>query len=103
MKSISFFVIGLLSGLCSCNVAQQNLDRHYQSDISNIVLPIKVPVDVPYFNQNQILLPDYVCSDTLIVVDASGLNKAMAYYEQGFNDFGDAQLDSMFHRYCKIK
>ena len=66
---------------------------------------VKEPVSVEYFKQGQILLPDMVCSDTLIVVDAIGLNKAFAPIEQGIsgNDYGDMQYDSLFHQYCKIK
>lgn len=60
----------------------------------------KNPVYVEYFKPYQIMMPDYVCSDTTMVIDAIGLNKAMALYEQGFMDFGDAELDSMMHQYC---
>lgn len=61
------------------------------------------PVYVEYFKNGQVLLPDYAVSDTLIVVDAEGLNKAMAMEEQGINDYGDSEIDSIFHHYSKIK
>ncbi len=53
--------------------------------------------EVPYFNDKQILLPDYVCADTLIVTDYKGLNRGMAYYEQGYFDAGDYEIDSVLH------
>lgn len=58
------------------------------------------PVSVEYFTDHQILLPDYACSDTLIVMDAPGLNKAMAYIEQGISWGSDADCDSLIHIYC---
>lgn len=61
------------------------------------------PVYVEYFTDGQILPPDYVCPDTLIVFDAHGLNKAMALVEQGFFDATDYELDSIMHTHCKIK
>lgn len=62
----------------------------------------KKVVDVAYFKDMQILPPDIACSDTLIVVDADGLNKAFAPVEQGLagHDWGDEQYDSLFHIYC---
>lgn len=59
--------------------------------------------DVPYFNLGQVLLPDYVCPDTLIVTNAAKVNRAMAYYEQGILDGGDGLIDSLMHTGCKIK
>lgn len=64
--------------------------------------PAKQPVNVGYFKQGQILLPDMVCNDTMIVRDADGLNKAIAYVEQ-YNDTlveTDSEIDSLFHVYC---
>lgn len=63
---------------------------------------VKQPVPVEYFKQGQILLPDYACPDTLVVIDAPGLNEAMALIEQGIigDDYGDAAYDSLFHLYC---
>lgn len=60
------------------------------------------PVSVPYFKQGQILYPDYVCPDTLVVFDAEGLNKGMALVEQGFLDASDYQIDSILHENCNI-
>lgn len=61
------------------------------------------PIDVQYFKNGDVLPPDYCCKDSLIVTDAKGLNKAMAYIEQGFIDGTDDVIDSTFHLYCRIK
>lgn len=63
----------------------------------------KEPVPVEYFKVGQILFPDYVCPDTLIVVDADGLNKGMGAIEQGIIDGTDGDIDSILHSNCKIK
>ena len=65
--------------------------------------PVKQTVSLEYFKQGQILLPDYACTDTLVVIDADGLNKAFAPIEQGIagDNFGDMQYDSLFHVYCE--
>lgn len=63
---------------------------------------IKIPVYVEYFKTGQILPPDGLCDDSLRVMDAINLNIQMGMYEQGLNDFGDKQLDSVFHVYCMI-
>jgi hypothetical protein len=55
------------------------------------------PVNVKYFLPGQILLPDYVCPDTLIVMDEETLNERFAFYEQGLNNYGDYELDSLLH------
>ena len=60
----------------------------------------KQPVYVEYFTQGQILYPDYACPDTLIVRDAAGLNKAMAYVEQDISWGSDADCDSLIHCYA---
>jgi hypothetical protein len=54
--------------------------------------------DIEYFKEGEILLPDYACSDTLIVIDAAGLNKGMALI-----DGTDGEIDSVLHIHCKIK
>jgi len=64
--------------------------------------PEPVPVQVEYFKNGQILYPDYAITDTLIVRDAAGLNKAMAPEEQGLHAYGDAEIDSLFHVYCEV-
>lgn len=61
------------------------------------------PGTVKYFNNGDTLLPDYVCPDTLIVVNADGLNKGMALIEQGFIDASDYCIDSTLHMNCIIK
>lgn len=61
----------------------------------------KQPVSIEYFKDGQILLPDYACSDTLIVFDAAGLNKAMGYVEQQIDWGTDADCDSLIHCYAK--
>lgn len=60
----------------------------------------KQTVSVEYFKNGQILYPDYVCPDTLIVIDAKGLNKAMAYVEQDISWGSDADCDSLIHQYA---
>ena len=61
-------------------------------------------VYVEYFKQGEELLPDNICSDTLIVMDAVGLNKAMGLVEQNKSrDMSRTQFDSLFHLYCRIK
>lgn len=78
-------IIFIIAALCSCSHKEK-----------------KDPVSVGYFKQGQILLPDYACQDTLIVRDAAGLNKAIAYVEQ-YNDTlveTDSEIDSLFHVYC---
>lgn len=61
------------------------------------------PVDVQYFKAGDILYPDYVCSDTLIVVNAAGLNNGMAYIEQGLVYGTDRDIDSILHSNCILK
>lgn len=69
----------------------------------NACLKEKKPVSVEYFKPGDTLFPDYACPDTLIVVDAAGLNKGMALIEQGIIDATDQQIDSIIHTHCKIK
>jgi hypothetical protein len=63
----------------------------------------KAPIDVEYFKDGQILLPNYSCSDTLIVNNAKELNKAVAYIEQGIIDDTDYNMDSLFHAHSTVK
>ena len=63
----------------------------------------KYPVAVEYFKQGDTLLPDYACPDTLIVIDAAGLNKAIAPIEQGFEDATDGNISAVMYQYCIIK
>lgn len=60
---------------------------------------------VEYFKKGYIIYPDYVCSDTMIVRDHIGLNKALAYLEQTNSSLveTDDEIDSLFHQYCIIK
>ncbi len=58
---------------------------------------------VEYFKQGDILNPDYACPDTLIVVDAIGLNKAIAPIEQGKQDASDGNIAAIMYKYCKVK
>lgn len=55
---------------------------------------------VKYFNNGDTLLPDYAISDTLIVKNADGLNKACAEFEQDTSKGSDEDYDSLFHVYC---
>ncbi len=61
------------------------------------------PVPIEYFKQGDTLLPDMACCDTIIVMDAPGLNKAMGYIEQDSTKGSDSDYDSTFHIYCKVK
>jgi hypothetical protein len=61
------------------------------------------PVEVEYFKNGQVLLPDYSCVDTLIVTNADELNKIVSYIEQRLIDDTDYTMDSIFHSHCKIK
>lgn len=54
-------------------------------------------VSVEYFKDGQILLPDYACPDTLIVMDAETLNRNFAYVEQDISWGSDADCDSLLH------
>jgi hypothetical protein len=49
------------------------------------------------FRHGEILLPDYACSDTLIVINAERLN-----HEINECDGGDGDIDSILHRNCII-
>lgn len=53
-----------------------------------------------YFKQGQVLLPDYAIRDTLIVIDAEGLNKATALFEQGTIDATDQNISDIFYHFC---
>ena len=61
----------------------------------------KSPVYVEYYKQGEILYPDYACPDTMIVIDAVGLNTAFGYVEQDISWGSDADIDSLIHIYCK--
>lgn len=59
------------------------------------------PAPVNYqFKQGQILLPDYVCQDTLIVRDAAGLNNAMLLIDNGTIEATDQNLYSILLKHC---
>lgn len=61
------------------------------------------PVSVEYYKQGDTLFPSYACADTLIVVDAKGLNKDWGFIEQSFINVGDEGIDSVLHEHCRIK
>jgi hypothetical protein len=63
----------------------------------------KLTVKVDYYKNGDVLLPSYACVDTLIVLDADGLNADMALIEQGVIDGTDSDIDSILHIHCKIK
>lgn len=64
--------------------------------------PQSAPVE--YFKNGQILLLDYAIPDTLVVMDAAGLNKAIAPIEQGYTDFeSDKDIADLFYKYCIVK
>jgi hypothetical protein len=81
-KSNAFFTAGLvLVILCIGLIPETNPDLHPKTR---------------HYKNGDILLPDYACSDTLVVIDAEGLNKALdASY-----DIRDEDTDSLFHQYC---
>lgn len=59
---------------------------------------------VEYFKDGDILPPESPCGgDTLIVKDAYNLNIALSDYEQTNKYYSEAQLDSIFKRYCIVK
>lgn len=63
--------IGTICYLMSCNTAHNtiNVSEHtYETD------------DTHFYN-GEILLPDYVHSDTLVITDAKFINWAMEYYD----------------------
>jgi len=61
------------------------------------------PEKIEYFKPGQVLYPDYACTDTLIVMDADGLNRDIKAIEQGLIDATDDEIDSILHLYCIIK
>lgn len=56
---------------------------------------------VNYFCPGDTLFPDYVCPDTLVVVDAAGLNYGLGLIEQGIVDGTDGDIDSIIHANCR--
>lgn len=99
------FCFTMAIGLMTSKPAQKNpgIKEMMQEEPVSIEYLKQLPVPVEYFKQGQILLPDYACPDTLIVVDADGLNKGMALVEQGIIDATDYQIDSILHTHCKLK
>ena len=95
MQTNIFKAIGIPAVLCSLVYAGCFVKANE--------FPSQKPVYVEYFKPGQVILPDYACSDTLIVKDAEGLNIAMGYIEQGIIDATDDCIDSTFHCYCTIK
>lgn len=63
----------------------------------------KQPVYVAYFNAGDTLLQDMAIPDTLIVIDAIGLNKDMGKIEQGIIEATDQEIATVFYNHCKIK
>lgn len=62
------------------------------------------PIYVEYFKVGDTLPPESPNGgDTLVVRNARGLNKAIAYYEQGLKEYSEQQLDSIFAKYCIVK
>ena len=57
------------------------------------------------YHNGQILLPDYACTDTLIVTDASGLNLLMDSIKNCYHDEieTDGDYDSAFNTHCIVK
>lgn len=97
-------LIILIVYLCSCNKPYecryegQECPEYYKGCTGHTE-----PVNVAYFKQGDILYPDYAIPDTLIVVDAAGLNKSMALIEQGIIESTDGNIAAAVYPYCIIK
>ncbi len=76
----------------NCQYEGQECPNYYKGCTGHLK-----PVSVDYFKDGQILLPDYACPDTLIVIDAESLNANFAYYEQKKDWGSDADIDSLLH------
>lgn len=87
MKSLTTLSIAIFL-FCSCS-KQSRLD--------------KKPVYVQYFKLGEVLLPDYAITDTLIVIDAIGLNKAVGLFEQGIIEGTDRNIVDVFYKFCIVK
>lgn len=60
----------------------------------------KIPVARPeHFQNAQVLLPDYAHTDTLIVIDAQGLNAAI----ETLQPRTDGEISDLLYTYCKTK
>lgn len=86
MKQLILPSVLMLFGLCLIG-----------GGIATNKVPQKEPVKVEYFINGQILLPDYACPDTLIVLDAETLNRNFAFVEQNISWGSDADIDSLLH------
>lgn len=93
MKKLNLNLISYILLLSSILLASKMCQTKQNSNI----------VYVDYFKNGDTLFPDYACIDTLIVYDAIGLNKAIAFIEQDTTGEigGDYYIDSTFHEYCK--
>ncbi len=73
--------------------------------ISGITLITLLTPNHPYeceYYVGEVLPPSGVCPDSLIVVNARGLDRALRAYDEGI-DYSEYQLDSIFHTNCVIK
>lgn len=109
MKESTYRIIGLPFALIalvyfSLYVEDNEFPRsRYELDSDNIIREYTPPVEVTYFYNGEVLLPDYANPDTLIVTNAEALNEAMAPIEQGLVDAGDGDIAEVLYRYCVVK
>jgi len=69
--------------------------------LEEMVLEQQKPVNVEYFKNGQILVPDMVIKDSLIVMDAAALNYDMGRIEQGLIEATDGEISAIFYKHCK--
>jgi hypothetical protein len=89
MIACIFFAV-FISFFVGCNYGKEMAKRECK------------PIKIAYYRDGDTLLPQPICPDTLIVIDADKLNDATALVEQGYLDASDYQLDSIFHIHCRL-
>ena len=96
MKKLDFKFWLMIAGFALALILLQSCDK---TRLDN------KPIYIEYFKKGYVLFPDYICPDTMIVIDHIGLNKALAYLEQTNSSLveTDYEIDSLFHQYCIIK
>lgn len=80
----------------------QFTNTHYDLDTDDVIREYTAPVttDSVWYHNGEVLLPDYVHSDTLIVTDATFLNKWLICNE--YNVGGDGDIDDLLHKGCIV-
>lgn len=84
-------VIAIFGAICYVAITKEQIQPASRPE------PVYFKENRADFKAGEILLPDYACSDTLIVVNAERLNK-----EINECDGGDGDIDSILHRNCII-